>query len=197
MIGLISKQRLTRTSSELVTPSEGLSCQYANIVRVSKPNAKLLKNTSTTTSNAQLHSFFLIKNLDTGKEFVVKESNEEGMCNKVSDLQTGKQLTMEEFENTIGNSAVVKELMRRTSHKKNGIVNCKLAATNSYLSKSFRNSKKKGAAILKSLKDSISASKSEKEKDGCVKETTTKTTTTNDNSSSPSSQTKDQKTSGE
>ncbi|GJV70934.1 WD repeat-containing protein 44-like protein [Tanacetum coccineum] len=178
IIGLISKQRLTRTASGLVTPSGGLSCLYANIVRVSKPNTKLPKNSSTTTSNTQLDSFFLIKNLDTGKEFVVKESNEEGMWNKVSDLQTGKQLTMDEFENTVGHSPVVKELMRRTSRKKNGSGNSKLAATNSYLSKSFRNSKRKGAAILKSLKDSMSGSKSEREKDDCATETTTTATTT-------------------
>ncbi|KAI3830290.1 hypothetical protein L1987_04428 [Smallanthus sonchifolius] len=197
MIGSVSKQRLTRTSSELVTPSVGLSCQYANVLRVYTPNTKLPKNSLTSTTNnkkdqhanssAQLDSFFLIKNLDTGKEFVVKEFSDEGMWNKVSDLQTGKQLTMEEFENTMGHSPVVKELMRRTSRKRN---NSKLAMTNSYLSKSFRNSKKKGAAILKNLKGSMSGSKAEKEKDESATTTTaapTTTTTTADTSSSQAS----------
>ncbi|XP_071687329.1 uncharacterized protein [Rutidosis leptorrhynchoides] len=168
MIGSISKQRLTRTSSELIRPSVGLSCRYANILRVStantkKPKNSLANNASNTNSHAQLDSFFVIKNLDTGKEFVVKDFNDEGMCNKVSDLQTGKQLTMDEFEKTVGHSPVVKELMRRTSRKKN--VNSKLAMTNSYVSKSFRYSKKKGAALLKNLKGSMSGSKSDKEKE--------------------------------
>ncbi|KAF5821118.1 putative transcription factor WD40-like family [Helianthus annuus] len=170
MIGSISKQSLTRTSSELVTPSVGLSCQYANVLRVYTTSTKSSLTTSTTnnkkndmhtTSSAQVDSFFLIKNLDTGKEFVVKEFNDDGMWNKVSDLQTGKQLTMDEFENTVGHSPVVKELMRRTSRKRNGM----MAMTNSYLSKSFRSSKKKGAAFLKHLKGSmISGSKTDKEK---------------------------------
>lgn len=211
MIGLISKQRLTRTSSELVTPSIRLSCPYAKILRFSTPNINQPKKSSVSTtknknnahqatSNAQLDSFFLIKNLDTGKEFVVKEFNDEGMWNKVSDLQTGKQLTMDEFDNTVGHSPVVKELMRRTSRKKNGT---KLASSNSLLSKSFRTSKKKGAAILKTLKSSISLSKTEKEKDDSVTTSTT-STTTNNTSSQSSSQTngeqennKEQKTSEE
>ncbi|KAL7601284.1 uncharacterized protein LOC111889384 [Lactuca sativa] len=167
LIGSISKQRLTRTSSELVTPSVGLPCQYANVVRVFTPGrtkkssvakAKNKDNTNSATTNTQLDSFFLIKNLDTGKEFVVKETNEEGW-NKVSDLQTGKQLTMDEFEKTVGHSPMVKELMRRTSRKKNGNVTGKLASTNSLISKSFRNSKKKGAAILKTIKSSVKGSK--------------------------------------
>lgn len=198
MIGSVSKQHLTRTSSELVKPSIGLSCQYANVLRVHTPNTMLPKKCLTSSTNnkkneqhsAQLDSFFLIKNLDTGKEFVVKEFNDEGMWNKVSDLQTGKQLTMDEFENTVGHSPVVKELMRRTSRKRNGNINSKLAMTNSYLSKSFRFSKKKGAAFFKNLRGSMSGSKTiEKEKDeGHVTTTTTTTTTTVDTSSQSSSQ---------
>ncbi|CAI9287537.1 unnamed protein product [Lactuca saligna] len=204
LIGSISKQRLTRTSSELVTPSVGLPCQYANVVRVFTPGrtkkssvakAKNKDNTNNATTNTQLDSFFLIKNLDTGKEFVVKETNEEGW-NKVSDLQTGKQLTMDEFEKTVGHSPMVKELMRRTSRKKNGNVTGKLASTNSLISKSFRNSKKKGAAILKTIKSSVKGSKVEKEKDDNVATKTT-TTTTNNTSSSSSKTSGEQKTSGQ
>ncbi|XP_024974696.1 WD repeat-containing protein 44-like [Cynara cardunculus var. scolymus] len=173
MIGSISKHRLTRTSSELIAPSVGLSCQYANVLRVctelpKKPSSVAAikkKNAHQPTSSERFDSFFLIKNLDTGKEFIVKEYNEEGVWNKVSDLQTGKQLTMDEFEKTVGHSPVVKELMRRASRKRNSN-SSKLASTNSYLSKSFRNGKKKGAAILKNLKSSVSgSSKTEKEKD--------------------------------
>ncbi|KAL0336830.1 UNVERIFIED_CONTAM: WD repeat-containing protein 44 [Sesamum calycinum] len=92
LIGPVSKQRLTRTSSGLVVP----------------------------TIDGAFGSFFLIKNLDTGKEFIVKEYNEQGMWNKLSDVQTGQQLTMEEFEKSVGYSPVVKELMCRQNVQEKG-----------------------------------------------------------------------------
>jgi hypothetical protein len=55
----------------------------------------------------------LIKNLDNGKEFVVNEIREDGMWNKLKEVETGKQLTMEEFEMSVGHSPIVQELMRR------------------------------------------------------------------------------------
>ncbi|XP_042494524.1 uncharacterized protein LOC122073899 [Macadamia integrifolia] len=54
-----------------------------------------------------------IKNLDNGKEFVVNEVREDGMCNKLREVGTGRQLTMEEFEMCVGHSPIVQELMRR------------------------------------------------------------------------------------
>ncbi|KAJ7981698.1 WD repeat-containing protein 44-like [Quillaja saponaria] len=54
-----------------------------------------------------------IKNLDTGKEFVVNEIRGDGTWNKVKEVGTGRHLTMEEFEMTVGNSPIVQELMRR------------------------------------------------------------------------------------
>ncbi|KAJ7948623.1 WD repeat-containing protein 44-like [Quillaja saponaria] len=54
-----------------------------------------------------------IKNLDTGKEFVVNEIREDGTWNKLKEVGTGRQLTMEEFEMTVGHSPIVQELMRR------------------------------------------------------------------------------------
>ncbi|KAG9457696.1 hypothetical protein H6P81_002204 [Aristolochia fimbriata] len=59
-------------------------------------------------SPSEEESFCKIKNLDTGKEFLV---NEDGTWNCVEDA--GQQLTMEEFERCIGYSPIVKELMRR------------------------------------------------------------------------------------
>ncbi|OIV92420.1 hypothetical protein TanjilG_23020 [Lupinus angustifolius] len=53
-----------------------------------------------------------IRDLDNGKEFVLKEVREDGR-NKVKEVGTGRQLTMEEFEMTVGHSPIVKELMRR------------------------------------------------------------------------------------
>lgn len=60
-------------------------------------------------------SFCKIKNLDNGKEFVVNELGEDGMWNKLRDMETGRQLTMEEFEMAVGHSPIVQELMRRES----------------------------------------------------------------------------------
>ncbi|KAL2934559.1 WD repeat-containing protein 44 [Bienertia sinuspersici] len=108
----------------------------------------------------QLGAFFLIKNLDTGKEFVVKEFAEDGMWNRLSDVQTGKQLTMEEFEKSVGYSPVVKELMRRQNQRRsNSVIEGGGAAiglerktsVNAYLSKSFRNSKRRGVSLLKNI----------------------------------------------
>ncbi|KAK2639137.1 hypothetical protein Ddye_026932 [Dipteronia dyeriana] len=55
----------------------------------------------------------LIRNLDNGTEFMVNEIREDGVCNKVKELGTGRQLTMEEFEMCVGHSPIVQELMRR------------------------------------------------------------------------------------
>ncbi|KAL0913542.1 hypothetical protein M5K25_017007 [Dendrobium thyrsiflorum] len=54
-----------------------------------------------------------IRNLDTGREFVVKEFREDGMWNKLREVGTGRQLTVEEFEMCVGRSPIVHELMRR------------------------------------------------------------------------------------
>jgi len=54
-----------------------------------------------------------IKNLDNGKEFVLNEVREDGMWNKLKELGTGRQLTMEEFDICVGHSPIVQELMRR------------------------------------------------------------------------------------
>ncbi|XP_059301166.1 uncharacterized protein LOC132053242 isoform X2 [Lycium ferocissimum] len=54
-----------------------------------------------------------IKNLDNGKEFVVNEVREDGMWNKLKEVSTGKQLTIEEFDMCVGTSPIVQELMRR------------------------------------------------------------------------------------
>ncbi|KAH0994006.1 hypothetical protein GBA52_005489 [Prunus armeniaca] len=76
---------------------EDLDCN--GIVKVTDGNA-----------NAQVCT---IRNLDNGKEFVVNEIREDGMWNKLKEVGTGKQLTMEEFEMSVGHSPIVQELMRR------------------------------------------------------------------------------------
>ncbi|KAF8024045.1 hypothetical protein BT93_F1298 [Corymbia citriodora subsp. variegata] len=63
--------------------------------------------------NADGGSVCTIKNLDNGKEFVVNEFREDGSWNKLKEVGTGRQLTLEEFEMTVGHSPIVQELMRR------------------------------------------------------------------------------------
>ncbi|CAH2070005.1 unnamed protein product [Thlaspi arvense] len=54
-----------------------------------------------------------IRNLDTGKEFVVNEVRDDGMLEKLKEVGTDRQLTLEEFEMCVGTSPIVLELMRR------------------------------------------------------------------------------------
>ncbi|KAI7997716.1 WD repeat-containing protein 44 [Camellia lanceoleosa] len=149
-----------------------LQGQYANTApqRVRR-NRSLIPNSGALPdmlSDGQFRAFFLIKNLDTGKEFIVKEFNNEGMWNRLSEVETGKQLSMEEFEKTVGHSPVVKELLHRenvsTDDGKKGGAN----AGNSYLTKSFRNSKRRGVAFLKNIRcvaNSMSGLIGDKERD--------------------------------
>ncbi|XP_062095646.1 uncharacterized protein LOC133801451 [Humulus lupulus] len=160
MIGTNSKQRLTRTYSAILAPRARI-CPYADAIRVSSRDhqstivGRSIRHRhggalSSMVSTSRFGAFFLIKNLDTGTEFIVNEYGEDGMWNRLSDLQTGKQLTMEEFEKCVGYSPVVKELMRREnvggrdggSQRKSGI-------SNSYISRSLRMSKRRGVALLK------------------------------------------------
>ncbi|CAH9111812.1 unnamed protein product [Cuscuta europaea] len=169
IIGPVSKQRLTRTLSGLTSSRTGGMGQIAGPIIVTQPK-KWKKTRRQTMQNSMadecIGSFFLIKNLDTGKEFIVKECNENGMWNKLSDLQTGKQLTMEEFEKHVGHSQMVKELMHRAhgGRRSDGKINM-----NSYISKSFRYSKKTSVALMRNIKgvaNSMSSFKiSEKERD--------------------------------
>ncbi|KAF4367131.1 hypothetical protein F8388_006439 [Cannabis sativa] len=53
-----------------------------------------------------------IRDLDNGKEFVVNE--EDGTLNKLKEVGTGRQFTLEEFQMIcVGHSPIVQELMRR------------------------------------------------------------------------------------
>ncbi|XP_065046986.1 uncharacterized protein LOC135678298 [Musa acuminata AAA Group] len=61
-----------------------------------------------------------VKNLDTGREFVVSELGKDGTWRRLNDVQTGSQMSMEEFEQFLGNSPIVKELMRRANLRGSG-----------------------------------------------------------------------------
>lgn len=169
LMGEVSKQRLTRTSSSLITacPRTG---QYGDSVIASQNEAAERggeachkRPLSNVVSNSGFASFFLIKNLDTGKEFIVKEFNNEGMWNRLSDIETGKQLTMEEFEKCVGYSPVVKELMRRQNVGPGGTD--RKPSVNSYLTKSFRSSKRRGVALLRNIKGVANSFISERDRE--------------------------------
>nr|GMC99602.1 WD repeat-containing protein 44-like [Ipomoea batatas] len=146
----VSKHRLIRTHSELTSYRTGIKQLTGPVIVTKRKKRKKKRGSSQTTSMTDecFGSFFLIKNLDTGKEFIVKECNEKGMWNKLSDLQTGKQLTMDEFEKHVGYSRMVKELMHRAHGRSDSKINM-----NSYISKSVRYSKKTSVALMKNIKD--------------------------------------------
>ncbi|KAG0460431.1 hypothetical protein HPP92_020325 [Vanilla planifolia] len=63
---------------------------------------------------------FVIKNLDNGKEFVVKELGEDGMWNTLREIGSGRHLSVDEFELCVGSSPIVQELMRRQNGEDRG-----------------------------------------------------------------------------
>ncbi|OIV98639.1 hypothetical protein TanjilG_12762 [Lupinus angustifolius] len=171
MIGNVSKQRLTRTSTEIVL-SRARVLPYVDgskvVVKESGEAGESRRHhghkVSSGAACSGVGAFFLIKNLDTGKEFIVNEYGEDGNWNRLSDLQTGKQLTMEEFENSVGHSAVVKEMMRRAKVARGDGYGKKLSS-NSYISRSLRLSKRRGASLLKNIKGVASGFVGERERE--------------------------------
>lgn len=108
-----------------------------------------------------------IRDLDNGKEFVVKEVREDGIWNKVKEVGTGRQLTMEEFEMTVGHSPIVQELMRRQNVEE--AANAKESVdSNGGVGNGSGNGnskgKKKGVGWLKSIKSVASSMAGHKER---------------------------------
>ncbi|KAK8934133.1 Protein HIRA [Platanthera zijinensis] len=111
-----------------------------------------------------------IKSLDTGKEFVMSEVGTDGSFRRLNDVQTGLQLTMDEFDRFLGFSPIVKELMRRVNlggdKKKNGGGN--MSSTRRYSVKSSKFGGRKRGSWLKNIKfvaSSVTGLISEKERD--------------------------------
>ncbi|XP_029131079.1 WD repeat-containing protein 44 [Cajanus cajan] len=152
-IGKVSKQRLRRTATAVAIPRARTTARNRAITRDSE------KRSAVKAEDSAVGAFLLIKNLDTGTEFIVNECGENGAWNRLSDLRTGKQLTMEEFERTVGKSRVVSELMKR------GNTDRKLSSSTSYISRSLRLSKKRGAAFLKNIRGVASGFIGERERD--------------------------------
>ncbi|OIW18894.1 hypothetical protein TanjilG_25337 [Lupinus angustifolius] len=172
-IGKVSKQRLTRMASEIAVPRARMTDGSKVVVKDGRNEAGETKQhgrkvSSTAVADSAVGAFVLIKNLDTGKEFIVNEYGENGTWNKFSDLQTGKKLTKEEFEKTVGHSRVVNELMRRTNvAARNEGYSGKLSSS-SYISRSLRLSKRRGAGLLKNIKGVASGFIGDREREARV-----------------------------
>lgn len=172
MIGKISKQRLTRTNTDVGMPSTRARHADVNRIIVRDPGESPVRQlppmspiVTSCMGGGGVGAFFLIKNLDTGKEFIVNEYGENGAWNRLSDLETGKQLTMEEFESTVGHSEVVKAMMRRRHVGRN---DGKKLSSNSHILRSLRLSKRRGASLLKNIKGVASGFVGEREREVVV-----------------------------
>ncbi|KAL5722957.1 hypothetical protein ACHQM5_006411 [Ranunculus cassubicifolius] len=144
-------------------PASSSNCKFGLRINSIKPSRSKSRIWSSDLGNGQVLSLndnevgtgsFIIKNLDTGKVFLI---NEDGTTSTLNDLQTGQQLTMEEFEKTVGHSPIVKELMRRENVDRSLVTtpaesDAKMMISAASLSKSFRANKKKGANWLKNIK---------------------------------------------
>ncbi|KAL2472835.1 Transducin/WD40 repeat-like superfamily protein [Forsythia ovata] len=111
------------------------------------------------TGTDDVNAVCMIKNLDNGKEFVVNEVREDGMWKKIKEVDTGRQLTMEEFsEMCVGTSPIVQELMRR-QNVEDGNKDAQAANANGGGSKL-----KKRGSWLKSIKNVASSVTGHKER---------------------------------
>ncbi|KAJ0264153.1 Uncharacterized protein HA466_0025550 [Hirschfeldia incana] len=110
-----------------------------------------------------------IKNLDNGKQFVVNEIQEDGgsTWKQVKEVGTDTQMTMEEFEISVGHSPIVQELMRRQNveDSDNNNINNNNASTNNEESKDNNTSKsKKRGSWFKSIKSVVTGGGHSKER---------------------------------
>lgn len=114
-----------------------------------------------------------IKNLDNGKQFVVvNEIQQDGggsTWKQVKEVGTDTQMTMEEFDISVGHSPIVQELMRRQNvedSSDNNNKNCASNQTNEEESKddnTSKSSKKKGS-WFKSIKSVVTGGGHSKER---------------------------------
>ncbi|KAK1439590.1 hypothetical protein QVD17_05410 [Tagetes erecta] len=102
-----------------------------------------------------------IKNLDNGKEFVVRE---DGMCGNLKEVGTGKHLTMEEFEMCVGHSPIVQELMRRQNFEAESAELPDSNDNNGSGSGGGGSKSKKKGSWLKSIKNAASSVTGHKER---------------------------------
>ncbi|XVF70351.1 hypothetical protein PTKIN_Ptkin11bG0155000 [Pterospermum kingtungense] len=112
-----------------------------------------------------------IKNLDNGEEFVVNEIREDGMWNKLKEVGTGRQLTMEEFEMCVGHSPIVQELMRRQNVEEGNKDNADLNVNGDGGGAVGVSKLKKKGSWLKSIKSVAGSVKGQKERSSDERDT--------------------------
>ena len=100
-----------------------------------------------------------IRDLDSGKEFVVNRFSVDGTLNMLREVDTGKELTLAEFEKSLGLSPIAQELRRRQQDANNQVSNEKPRPD----STSGTGALKKKKSWLKNLKGSLTV-RSSKEK---------------------------------
>ncbi|KAG6607866.1 WD repeat-containing protein 44-like [Cucurbita pepo subsp. pepo] len=164
-------------------PPSGKNCRWADEIRSdsmvlntnSDPNRSALsqngenrreisEDSGCSTSGMVDEKVCTIKDLDNGKEFVVNEISENGMWNKLKEVGTGRQLTMEEFEMCVGHSPIVQELMRR-QNVEDGCNGCNENVDLNVNGDIGSGSKlKKKGGWLKSIKNVASTVKGQKER---------------------------------
>lgn len=109
----IVAQRLN--SSNISLDSEGLDGECIDCMpHVLVKDGRLSLESSRDVQNRQEGELLCrIKDLDSGKEFIVNEVGKDGLWNKLKELDTGRELTLEEFESFLGLSPIVQEVMKR------------------------------------------------------------------------------------
>ncbi|CAH8293122.1 unnamed protein product [Eruca vesicaria subsp. sativa] len=119
-----------------------------------------------------------IKNLDNGKKFVVNEIQEDGTWKQVKEVGTDTQMTMEEFEMSVGQSPIVQELMRRQNVEDSDKNNATTKAKDDEEGKDSNNnntskSKKKGSWFksIKSVASSMTGGHSKERRSSDDKDT--------------------------
>ncbi|KAL0743560.1 hypothetical protein Bca4012_085073 [Brassica carinata] len=117
-----------------------------------------------------------IKNLDNGKQFVVNEIQEDGgsTWKQVKEVGTDTQMTMEEFEMSVGHSPIVQELMRRQNVEDSDNNNASTKTNDDEDGKDNNNnaskSKKKGS-WFKSIKSVVTGGHSKERRSSDDKDT--------------------------
>lgn len=62
-----------------------------------------------------------IRDLDSGKEFLINRFNTDGSLNMLREVDTGRELTLAEFEKVVGLSPITQEMKRRQRAAESGI----------------------------------------------------------------------------
>ncbi|KAG0631305.1 hypothetical protein M758_1G242300 [Ceratodon purpureus] len=64
-----------------------------------------------------------IRDLDSGKEFLINRFNQDGSLNMLREVDTGRELTLAEFEKVVGLSPITQEMKRRQRAAESAISN--------------------------------------------------------------------------